>query len=83
MATRAKFVCKSVTNFGGTSGQVELSAVYALPHEGPPTEDDRFTKATPWGELKMAIDNPDASCQFTPGEYYYVDIHQVPKVGAD
>lgn len=73
MATRAKFRCNAVEDYGH-SKKVKLSVVYALPHEGPPTEDDRFTKATPSGELWMTVDNPAASCQFEPGKHYYVDI---------
>jgi hypothetical protein len=76
MATRAKFVCNSVEDFG-TSKRVKLSAVYQFPGDGPPTEDDRFTKATPWGEITMTVDNPEASCQFIPGGRYYVDFQQV------
>jgi len=75
MATRAKFNCVSVEEFGGGSKKVKLSCVYAPDANG---EDGGFTKATPWGELIMTVDNPAASCQFTPGKVYYVDIHQVP-----
>lgn len=74
-STRAKFLCNSIEKFGGESCQVKMSAVYAPDANG---EDANFTKATPWGELKMAIDNPAAACQFEPGKYYYIDIHQVP-----
>lgn len=70
MSTRAKFRCNSVEDFGSTKN-VNLSAVYAPDANG---EDAGFTKATPWGELKMAVDNPDASCQFKAGQMYYIDI---------
>lgn len=75
MATRAKFVCNSVEDFG-MSRQVKLSCVYAPDANG---EDANFTKATPWGEVKLSIDNPNASCQFVPGKYYYGDFSQVPE----
>jgi hypothetical protein len=75
MATRAKFRCNSIEDFGGSSKKVKLSAVYDPGGEG---EDARFTTATPWGELQMSIDNPAASCQFEIGKLYYLDIHQVP-----
>lgn len=73
MATRCKFVCNSVEDFGG-SKKVHLNVVYAPDANG---EDANFTKATPWGELKMSIDNPAASTQFVPGKYYYADISEV------
>lgn len=74
MATRAKFRCNAVEDYG-YSKKVKLAAVYAPDANG---EDLGFTKATPSGELWMTIDNPNASCQFVPGKDYYIDIHQVP-----
>jgi len=76
MATRAKFRCNSIEDFGGISKKVKLSAIY---DPGANNEDGGFTKATPWGELQMSIDNPAASCQFEIGKMYYLDIHQVPE----
>ena len=73
MRTRAKMNCLSVEDFGQTK-QVKMSVVYAPDANG---EDANFTKATPWGELKMSIDNPAASCQFVPGKAYYVDFSPV------
>lgn len=75
MATRAKFQCRSIEDFGMTK-QVKLQVVYAPDANG---EDAGFTKATPWGEVVMAIDNPAASCQFEIGKYYYADFHKVPE----
>lgn len=77
MGTRAKFVCSSVEDFG-MSKQVKLTVVYAPDANG---EDANFTKATPWGEVKMAIDNPAASCQFIPGKSYYADFTPVDVPG--
>lgn len=37
-------------------------------------EDRKFTKATPWGEAKLAIDNPSALEFFQPGHSYYLDF---------
>lgn len=68
--TRAKMTCNSVEDFGQTKS-VTLKVVYAPDANG---EDAGFTKATPWGELKMAIDNPAAAVQFVPGKAYYVDF---------
>lgn len=75
MATRAKFRCVAVEDYG-VSKKVKLSAVYAPDANG---EDKNFTKATPSGELWMTIDNPAASCQFVPNKNYYIDISQVPE----
>lgn len=82
MATRAKFRCASIEDFG-MNRRIKLIVVYGLPHEGPPTEDDRFTQATPSGEIWMTIDNPKASCQFIPNEYYYVDFTRAPSKGEE
>lgn len=75
MSVIAKMRVASVTDFGGTSKQIKLTAVYDP--TGIP-EDQRFTKATPWGECTMAIDNPAASEQFVIGKDYYVTFDPVP-----
>ena len=63
---RAKFICS-----GKEGTTVFLHTVYS---EGIQSEDGRFTKATPWGELRMNVDNPDAAIQFEPGKSYYLDF---------
>lgn len=63
---RAKFYC---TGKEGTT--VFLHTVYS---EDIQSEDGRFTKATPWGELRMTVDNPNAAIQFTVGQQYYLDF---------
>lgn len=68
--TRAKFYCNEIADFG-SSKQVKLSAVYAPDANG---EDAGFTKATPWGEIAMTIDNPAAAVHFEQGKTYYVDF---------
>jgi hypothetical protein len=81
MSTRALFVCNSVEDFG-QSKKVKLAAVY----EGELSDDERakrFTKATPWGELAMTIDNPDASVQFVPGKRYWLDVSEVDPPAAE
>lgn len=74
MATRAKFRCNAVEDYGYNK-KVKLSAVYA-PNEDGTAEDRGFTKATPCGELWMTIDNPNAATQFVPGKSYYLDISE-------
>jgi len=69
MTTRAKFRCDSVTSFTDASRRTyTFSAVY----DASTPENARFTKYTPWGELKMTVDNPEV--EFTPGQEYYVDF---------
>ncbi|MFZ3005839.1 MAG: hypothetical protein WA047_06660 [Phenylobacterium sp.] len=73
MSTRAKFRCHAVTDFGPNMGkEVTLGVVYAPNGVNP--EDRNFTKATPSGEIKMRIDNPEAAVQFVPGQAYYVEF---------
>lgn len=63
---RAKFMCS-----GKEGTTVFLHTVYS---EDIQSEDGRFTKATPWGELRMNVDNPDAAIQFEPGKSCYLDF---------
>lgn len=65
---RAKVRCGSIEN-----NAVTFSTVYE-PDEARDAENARFTKATPWGEIRMGIDNPDALAQFEVGKEYYVDF---------
>lgn len=37
-------------------------------------EDQRFSRATPWGQIEMQIDNPAALEQLEVGKAYYVDF---------
>jgi hypothetical protein len=70
---RGKFKCTAVTYHGDeakheTPRTYELSAVY----DTDTPENARFAKATPWGELKIRIDNPDA--RLVSGVEYYLDL---------
>ncbi len=65
---RAKFTCKCVTNYGETE-QIELMAV-----TGEEGENMDFNKYTPYGELKMSVDNPDARGFFVPNKEYYLNF---------
>lgn len=77
MAVRAKFRCASIEDFGGNSKKVKLHAVYPTDAErAEQSENDRFNKATPSGEVWMTIDNPAASIQFEPGRSYYLDFSE-------
>lgn len=68
---RAKVSCDSLEG-----NQVFFRTVYE-PDASKDSENARFTKASPWGEIKMNIDNPKALEQFQVGKYYYVDFHSV------
>lgn len=68
MSVRAKVTCESIEN-----NAVKFRTVYE-PDAAKDTENARFTRATPWGEIKLGIDNPVALEQFAPGKSYYVDF---------
>lgn len=65
---RAKVYCNGISG-----NAVTFSTVYEL-DASKDTENARFTQATPWGEIKMGIDNPAALSQFEAGKEYYVDF---------
>lgn len=68
MAVRAKVRCTSLEN-----SEVEFETVYEEP-DGRDTENQRFTQATPWGHIKLGINNQAAIEQFEVGREYYVDF---------
>lgn len=68
MNVRAKVTCESIKG-----NEVVFRTVYE-PDASKDTENARFTKATPWGEIRMGIDNPIALEQFKQGKSYYVDF---------
>lgn len=68
MSVRAKVTCDGIEG-----NEVKFRTVY----EGDmskDTENARFTTATPWGEIKLGINNPAALEQFEAGKSYYVDF---------
>ncbi len=76
MATRAKWLCQSVEDYG-QSKKINLTTVYEGPL-GENEENKRFTQASPSGSCWITIDNPLASVQFSPGRYYYSDWSEAP-----
>lgn len=68
MSVRAKVICEGING-----NAVTFRTVYEV-DASKDTENIRFTKATPWGEIKLGIDNPAALEQFTSGKSYYVDF---------
>jgi hypothetical protein len=74
MAVRAKVNCTKKEG-----NQVAFTTVYETDEQkNADPENVRFTKATPWGEIKMSIDNPAAMEQFEAGKQYYVDFTEAP-----
>lgn len=68
MAVRAKVRCNAKS--GST---VDFTTVY----EPPGSQNDenvRFTTATPWGDIRLGINNPAAMEQFEVNKEYYVDF---------
>lgn len=71
MSVRAKMV---VVRLEGSNVDLECRYDPDLP------EDQRFTKATPWGRCSMGIDNPTALEQFHVGDEFYLDFSKVERV---
>lgn len=71
MSVRAKVSCDKIEN-----QEVFFRTVYE-PDAERDSENARFTEATPWGEIRMGINNPRALEQFQVGKYYYVDFNPV------
>ena len=71
MPVRAKVRCDVLNN-----NEVTFNTVYETDAQKSP-ENVSFTKATPWGTIKLGIDNPAAMVQFRLGSYYYVDFNMV------
>ena len=69
---KAKFRCNNVVDYG-TQKQANLSAVYSTDTK----ENADFTKATPYGELKINIDSEVAASEFfKPGETYFLTFEK-------
>ncbi len=54
---------------------IELTAVYDL---DPESENGRFFKYTPTGQITLGILNPSIKDFFVPGKAYYVDFTLAP-----
>ena len=70
MSVRAKFHLCTVTFHEGGSRTYKFTTVY---DDGIP-EDQRFQKATPWGEITMNVDNEAVFDRFEIGKNYYADF---------
>lgn len=72
MAVRAKVRCNAKSG-----NEVSFTTVYE-PDGTKNDENARFTKATPWGDIRLGIDNPGAAGQFEVNRHYYVDFTPAP-----
>lgn len=70
---RAKFYLAESTDLAYAGKRLKFYPQY----DPDIPEDQRFSKATPNGELTIQIDNPIALAAFTLGEYYYLDFTPV------
>jgi len=70
---RAKVTCNGIKD-----NAVTFHTVYEGDVAKADTENARFTTATPWGEIKLGINNPAALEQFEAGKSYYVDFSPAP-----
>lgn len=73
---RAKFTVDEVTlhRYGGRTIRMYPVCADEIP------ENQRFNDATPSGELKMCVNNQEASKHFNPGDEFYVDFTKVEPV---
>lgn len=71
---RAKFKVDSIEKYEGSEA-LTLSAVYADSYgENGESEDNDFARWTPFGELRMTVNNPNLLGAFKEGEKYYLDF---------
>ena len=74
MATRAKMRLQGIVPqvWGG------FQALFSCEYDSTNSDDVKFCKATPSGEARFTIDNPDVISQLIIGKSYYFDISEVP-----
>jgi len=72
MSVRAKMQLQEVTSVQWSAGTKILK--FQTSYDPTIPEDQRFTKATPSGQITMQVDNPAALEQLKLGEFYYVDF---------
>jgi hypothetical protein len=78
--------CASITEYGGTGKEVNFHGYSQHGMELPedyrfllPQEKTTYVQAA----LKMLIDNPNASMQFSPGQSYYLSLYGADNTLAD
>jgi len=71
MTVRTKFKVNCLDTFPDGSAKICLSPVY---DSNPESENAKFYKQTPWGDITLGTVNNDAAAQFTLGSEFYVDF---------
>lgn len=73
LVSRAKFRCASVTYHGAEQDEnATRQYVFNAVYDTTTPENQRYSKATPWGELKINVSNPEV--KFQVGKNYYLDF---------
>jgi hypothetical protein len=79
MKVRAKFhlshVERTKVQYAPTqiTGEQVTLVLHAV-HDNDTPENERFTKLTPSGTIRMTVDNPEVVDSMPPGQSYYVDF---------
>ena len=76
MPARAKFRCQSVAYSQDPAIEGPRLFTFTAVYDDTIPEDQRFSRYTPFGEVKMTVDNPEI--KWTPGTSYYFDITEAP-----
>lgn len=81
MSVRAKVRVESVEYNKNAAGERESARVVARPvyDPDPASENGRFFRWTPGGQIDLQVVNLDAADQFTVGDEFYVDFTKVEK----
>ena len=69
--TRCKFKC---TNIDDNSGSPTKMVTFETQYDETLAEDVSYTKYTPWGQMRVSIDNPRVLANLEVGKAYYIDI---------
>lgn len=72
---RGKFRCTSVAFYGEISSTSTRQYTFSAIYDTSTPENQRFTVATPWGEFKMNVTNPEVT--FQVNREYYLDLTPV------
>jgi hypothetical protein len=70
----AKFKCDTVMFYENGGTEVKLRPVTSS------GGNESWAKYTPSGDLRLYIDNPEASKQFTPGAVFYITFTNVQEI---
>jgi len=73
MTVRAKFRVNNISAYPDGSAKIELAPVY---DSNPESENAKFFKATPWGQITLGTVNGTAAQEFELGAEFYVDFNK-------